>query len=100
MRLSYCDMRCQRAYRHGRPQGRARGGTCPPLACQNSMFFAFFEENSIFLGVFQANSMFLPPPEKFCPPLEKSLRTPMLIVFRQAKANSEKLCRNSENAEK
>jgi len=25
--------------------------------------------------------MFLPPLGKFCPPLEKSLRTPMLAVF-------------------
>jgi hypothetical protein len=28
-------------------------------------------------------SMFLPPPGKFCPPLEKSLRTPIPIAFNQ-----------------
>jgi len=37
----------------------------------------FFEENSIFFGGFGAKSMFLPP-AKFCPPLEKSLRTPKI----------------------
>ncbi len=36
-------------YNHGRPEGRAKRGSCPiPLVSQNSMFFDFFNENSIF----------------------------------------------------
>jgi len=74
---------------HGRPQGRARGGRWPSLVGQNSMFLTFLVENSMFLGVFQANSMF-PPPGKFCPPLEKSLRTPMITVMKQNLRNRKK----------
>ena len=63
--------------------GGQEGALAPPprpwpakIVC----FSTFFGENSIFLSVFSANSMFLPPPGKFCPPLEKSLRTPMLLT--------------------
>ncbi len=28
---------------HGRPQGKAREGKCPPLAGQNSILFDFFK---------------------------------------------------------
>jgi len=40
-----------RVFIHGHPQGRARGGTCPPpwpakIVC----FSTFKKENSIFLG--------------------------------------------------
>ncbi len=42
--------------KHGRPQGRARGGSCPPPGrprpAKNSMFFDFFGKNSIFFVVF------------------------------------------------
>jgi len=57
-------------FSHGRPQGRARGGSCPPLVGHNSMFFDFFEKNSIFLVLFRQIVC-------FCPPLEKRMWTPM-----------------------
>ncbi len=47
-----------------------------PLAGQNSrsMFFSTF---------FKKNNLFLPPaPGKFCPTLEKSLRTPMPVKLK------------------
>jgi len=55
-------------------------GLLHPLAGQNSMFFDFLVENSMFYGVFKQIICFCPPPGKFCPPLEKSLRTPMPIL--------------------
>ncbi len=58
-------------FNHGRPQGRAKGGSCPPspMAGQNSMFFDFFrQKNSMFFGASQANSIFLPPPPTPRPP--------------------------------
>jgi hypothetical protein len=62
----------------------------PPLADKNSMFFDFFERKWAVLGILKANSMFLPlpPPGKFCPPLEKSLRTPMHEPTIKLKATS------------
>ncbi len=70
---------------HGRSQGKARGGGfCPPgrpRPAKNIMFLDYFWKNGIFFVAFQATSRFLPPPplENFCPPLEKSLRTPMVV---------------------
>jgi len=60
--------------------GVRRGGQegPPPLSGQNTMIFNFFEENGIFLGVLRQMVCFAPPlPGKFCPPLEKNLRTPI-----------------------
>jgi len=52
----------------GVPRGGQEGALDPPWPAKIVCFFTFLEENS----------MFLPPPGKFCPPLEKSLRTPMV----------------------
>jgi len=58
--------------------GEGKRGYLPPLTGKNSMFFfTFLKENSMFLGIFGANSMFLTPFGKFCPPLKKSMWTPM-----------------------
>ena len=38
--------------KHGRPQGRARGGPCPPWPAKIVCFLTFFAENSIFLDAF------------------------------------------------
>jgi hypothetical protein len=48
----------------------------PAKAGQISKFLDFFEENSIFLLYFWQKEGSRPV-ENFCPPLEKSLRTPM-----------------------
>ncbi len=61
--------------------GVRRGGGLLPLPlwpAKKSMFLDFLGKNSIFFVVFKAKSRFLPPPpEIFCPSLEKSLWTPM-----------------------
>jgi hypothetical protein len=52
----------------------------PPLAGQNkkACFSNFLKENSMFLGIFRQILCFChTPPGKFCPPLKKSLRTPI-----------------------
>jgi hypothetical protein len=58
-----------------------QGGLLPlpgrPMPAKNSMFLDFFGKNSIFFVALQAKSRFLALLENFCPPLEKSLRTPM-----------------------
>jgi hypothetical protein len=54
-----------------------QGGLLPHFARQNSMFFHFIREKFYLLGCLQQKNMFLTPPGKFCPPLQKSLRTPM-----------------------
>jgi len=48
-------------------RGGQEGALAPPWPAKIACFSTFLKENS----------MFLPLPRKFCPPLEKSLRTPM-----------------------
>ena len=56
------------------------GSLAPPWSDKIVCFSTFLVENSMFETYFmQICSMFLPPTGKFCPPLEKSLRTRMAI---------------------
>ncbi len=72
--------------KHELQQGRARGPLAPPgrpSPAKKSMFLDFFRKTSILFAAFQAKCRFLLPLENSCPPLEKSLRTPMLWSFNQ-----------------
>ena len=64
--------------RNGGQEGALAPPPPPSLAGQNSMFFDLFSEKYVayFLVLFRQISCFCPP-GKCCPPLEKSLRTPM-----------------------
>ncbi len=61
--------------------GQEGGGPLPPWPAKIVSFLTFLGENSMFLGAFRQIVCFCThtprPPGKFCPPLEKSLRTPM-----------------------
>jgi hypothetical protein len=57
--------------------GEGKRGTCHPWPAKMVCFLTFLKEKSIFFSIFWGNSMFLPCPRKYCPPLEKSLRTSM-----------------------
>ncbi len=54
---------------HGRPQGRARGGSCPPWPAKNSMFLYFLGKIVSFFCWFlgQKVGSCPPPPGKFLP---------------------------------
>ena len=73
----FCEFpSCCLYFVRNRPMDVHRGGQeghLPPLAGQNIMFFGFFNDSGMFLGIFSQIDC-------FCPPLEKSLRTPMAIV--------------------
>ncbi len=68
-----------------------QGGLLPPSGrpspAKNSMFLDFFAKNSIFLLLFRqkVGSCAPLPLENFCPPLEKSLRTPMYWLYKLPK---------------
>ncbi len=51
-----------------------------PRPAKNSVFLDLFGKNSIFLLFFRQKVGYCPP-RNFCPPLEKSLRTPMFVLW-------------------